>query len=47
MRNTRYLFKKLGNTKGIFHARMVMIRDRNSKHLTEAEKIKWQEYTEL
>ena len=37
-----------GNTKGTFHARMGMIKDRNGKDLTEAEKIKngWQEYTE-
>ena len=48
MGKTRDLLKKMRDTKGIFHARMVMIRDRNSKHLTEAEKIKkWQEYTEL
>ena len=48
MRKTRDLFKKIRDTKGIFHARMGMIKDRNSKDLTEAEEIKkrWQEYTE-
>ena len=46
---TRDLFKKIGDIKGIFHARMGMINDRNSKDLTEGEGIKkrWQEYTEL
>ena len=48
MGKTRDLFKKNGDTKGIFHARMGMIKDRNVKDLTEAEEIKkWQEYTEL
>ena len=44
----RYLFKKNGDRKGTFHARMGTIKDRNSKDLTEAEEIKkrWQEYTE-
>ena len=44
----RDLFKKIGDIKGIFHARMGKIKDRNSKNLTEAEEIKkrWQEYTE-
>ena len=37
---TRDLFKKIGDIKGTFHARMGMIKDRNSKDLTEAEKIK-------
>ena len=39
------LFKKIGVTKGTFHVRMGTIKDRNSKDLTEAEKIKkrWQE----
>ena len=47
-RKTRYLFKKVGDIKGTFHARMDMIKDRNGKDQTEAEKIKkrWQEYTE-
>ena len=41
------LFKKIGDIKGTFHARMDTIRDRNSKDLTEAKEIKkWQEYTE-
>ena len=40
--------KKIGDIKGTFHARMSMIKDRNSKDLREAEQIKkrWQEYTE-
>ena len=47
MGKTRYLFKKTGGTKGIFHSRSGMIKDRNDKDLTEAEEIKkWQEYTE-
>ena len=42
------LFKKMRDTKGIFHANMGTIKDRNGMHLTEAEDIKkrWQEYTE-
>ena len=46
MGKTRDLFKKIGDTKGAFHARMVTIKDRNSKDLSEAEEIKkrWQEY---
>ena len=49
MGKTRDLFKKIGNIKGVFHARMGMIKDRNGKDLTEAEEIKkrWQEYTEV
>ena len=45
---TRNLFKKSGDTKGTFHAKMSTIKERNSKNLTEAEDIKkrWQEYTE-
>ena len=48
MGKTRDLFKKTGDIKGIFHARMGMIKDRNSKDLTGAEEIKkrLQEYTE-
>ena len=48
MGKTRDLFKKIGEIKGTFHARMGMIKDRNSIDLTEAEeiKMKWQEYTE-
>ena len=47
-RKTRDLFKKIGDIKRMFHARMGMIKDRNGKDLTEAEEIKkrWQEYTE-
>ena len=40
MGKTRDLFKKLGDTKGMFHAKMGSIKDRNSKELTEAEEIK-------
>ena len=40
MGKTRDLFKKLGDTKGMFHAKMGSIKDRNSKELTEAEDIK-------
>ena len=45
---TRDLFKKTGDTKGTFHAKMSSIKDRNCMDLTEAEEIKkrWQEYTE-
>ena len=45
---TRDLFKKIGEIKGTFHARMGKIKDRNGMELTEAEDIKkrWQEYTE-
>ena len=48
MRNTRNTFKKIGDTKGIFHAKIGTIKDKNCKDLTEAEEIKkqWQEYTE-
>ena len=43
-----FLFKKIKNRKGTFHAKMGTIKDRNSKDLTEAEEIKkrWQKYTE-
>ena len=42
------LFKKIRDTKGIFHAKMGSIKDRNGMDLTEAEDIKkrWQEYAE-
>ena len=48
MGRTRDLFKKIRDTKGIFHAKMGTIKDRNDMDLTEAEDIKkrWQEYTE-
>ena len=48
MGTTRDLFKKIGDTKGTFHAKMGSIKDRNFMDLTEAEDIKkrWQEYTE-
>ena len=47
MGKTRNLFKKIGDTKGIFHAKMGSIKDRNGMDLTEAEDIRkrWQEYT--
>ena len=45
---TRDVFKKIRDTKGIFHAKTGSIKDRNGRDLTEAEDIKkrWQEYTE-
>ena len=48
MGKTRYLFRKIRDTKGTFHAKMGSIKDRNGRDLTEAEYIKkrWQEYTE-
>ena len=48
MGKTRDLFKKIRDTKGTFHAKMSLIKDRNGMDLTEAEDIKkrWQEYTE-
>ena len=48
MGKTRALFKKIRDTKGIFHAKMGTTKDRNFMDLTEAEDIKkmWQEYTE-
>ena len=48
MGKTRDIFKKIRDSKGIFHAKMGSIKDRNGKDLTEAEDIKkrWQEYTE-
>ena len=49
MGKTKDLFKKIRDTKGMFHAKMGLIKDRNDMDLTEAEDIKkrWQEYTEL
>ena len=48
MGKTRDLFKKITDTKGILHAKMGTMKDRNGMDLTEAEDIKkgWQEYTE-
>jgi len=48
MGKTRDLLKKIGNTKGTFHAKMGSIKDRNGRDLTEGENIKkrWQKYTE-
>ena len=52
MGKTRDLFKRTRDTKGTFHAKMGLIKDRNGMHLTEAEEINknvlpilWQEYT--
>ena len=48
MGKMRDLFKKIRDTKGISHAKMGRIKDRNGMDLTEAEDLKkrWQEYTE-
>ena len=48
MGKIRDLFKKIRDTKGKFHAKMGLIKDRNGMDLTEAEDIKkrWQEYRE-
>ena len=48
MGKTRDLFKKIRDTKGLFHAKMGLVKDINGMDLTEAEDIKkqWQEYTE-
>ena len=48
MGKTRDLFKKIRDTKGTFHVKMGLIKNRNGMDLTEAEDIKkrWQEYTE-
>ena len=48
MGKTRDLFKKMRDTKGIFHAKMGSIKDGNGMDITEAEDTKkwWQEYTE-
>ena len=48
IRKTTDLFKKIRDTKGGFHAKMGLIKDRNRMDLTEAEDIKkrWQKYTE-
>ena len=49
MGKTRDLFKKIRDTKGTFHAKMGLLKDRNGMDLTEVEDIKkrWQEYTEF
>ena len=48
MGQTRDLFKKIGDTKGMFHAKIGTLKERNGMDLTEAEDIKkrWDEYTE-
>ena len=48
MGKTRDLFKKIRDTKGIFHEKMGIRKDRKGMNLTETEDIKnrWQEYTE-
>ena len=49
MGKTRDLFKKIGDNRGTFHAKIGTRKDRNSKELAEAKEInkKWQENTEL
>ena len=49
MGKTRDLFKKIQDTKGTLHAKMVIIKDRNGMDLTEREdtKKRWQQYIEL
>ena len=49
MKKNRDLFKRIRDTKGVFHAEMGTIKDRNGMDLTEAEDItkRWQEYREL
>ena len=49
MGKTRDLLKKIRDTKGTFHAKMGLIKDRNDMDLTEADDIKkrWQEYRKL
>ena len=49
MGKTRDLFKKIRDTKGIFHAKMASIKDRTDLDLRESEDIgkRWQEYTKL
>ena len=48
MGKTRALFKKMRDTKGIFHTKISTIEERNSMDLTEEEDVKkrWQEHTE-
>ena len=48
MENTRDLFRRIRETKGLFHAKMGTMKERNGMDLTEAEEIKkrWQEYIE-
>ena len=48
MGKTRDLFKKIRDTKGIFHEKIGTVKDRNGMDLTEAEDTqkRWQEYTE-
>ena len=48
MGKTRDLFKKTRDTKGVFHAKMGTIKNKNGNDLTEADEIKkrWQEYTD-
>ena len=48
MGKTRDFFRKIGDIKGTFHARVGTVKERNGKDLTETEETKkrWQEYTE-
>ena len=45
MGKTKYLFKKISDTKGTFHAKIDTIKDRNGMYLIEDIKKRWQEYT--
>ena len=49
MGKTRDIFKKIRDTKGLFHAKMGSIKDRNGMDLTEAEDVKkrWQEHRKI
>ena len=46
MGKTRDVFKKISDTKGIFHAKMALVKGRNGTDLIEDIKKRWQEYTE-
>ena len=46
MGKTRHLLEKTRDTKGTFHAKMGIIKDRNGMNLTEAEEIKWRQNTQ-
>ena len=41
MEKNRDLFKKIGNNKGTFHAKMGTLKDRNDMYLTDVEDVKW------
>ena len=46
MAKTRDFFMKIRDSKGTFHAKMGTVKDKNGMDLTEADKKRWQEYTE-